>query len=96
MNIPSITYSNYFGKVSKVRWYKVTNYFGEYDVNLTIIPSQTNNSQVSIQNRQSTNGIEWSENIYRNVSQTPIPRQVSVLHVPSLKAVEYVVINQAT
>lgn len=94
MEIPSITYSNFFGPVSKVRWYNVTNFFSEYNVELNIQTNQTYGSEVRIENRANTNGFEWSERIDANVTQENLYRLVKVLHVPILKATEYVVINQ--
>lgn len=95
MQIPSITYSSYFGPVSKVRWYSVTDNFNEYEVDLTIELSQTNSSKVRIENRANFNGVEWEESIPATPNQIYIVRLVQILHVPTLKAVEYVVINQA-
>ena len=94
MTVPSITYSSYFGPINKVRWYQVTDYFNQYDIDLYIQTFQTQGSVVSILNRQSTLGTEWSENIPANVNQYVLPRRVQILHVPTLKAREYVVINQ--
>lgn len=93
MIVPSITYSNYFGNVSKVKWYSVTDYFNGYDVDLYIYTSIGNASQVIIENRNNLNGPEWTENIPANVTQNVIIKQVNILHVPTLKAQEYVIIN---
>ena len=96
MTVPSITYSTYFGAINKVRWYQVTDYFNQYDVDLYIQTFQTQGSVVSIVNRQSTLGTEWTETIPANVNQYYLARRVQILHVPTLKAREYVVINEAT
>jgi hypothetical protein len=96
MQIPSITYSDYFGPISKVRWYSVTENFNEYTVNLDIQTNQSNGSQVRIENRANMNGVEWLENIAPNVTQQTLFRRIEVLHVPTYKAPEYVVINQAS
>jgi hypothetical protein len=95
MQVPSITYSNFFGNISKVRWYSVTDYFNGYDVDLYIYTSRGNASQVSIENRNNLTGSEWAENIPTNVTQNVIIKQVNILHVPVIKAQEYVVINRA-
>lgn len=95
MEVPSITYSNYFGPISKVRWYSVSDYFNEYNVDLYIGTSQTTASQARIENRSNTNGYEWAENIPTNPNQNTLVRDIQILHVPTLKAPEYVVINQA-
>lgn len=94
MIVPSVTYSNYFGSINKVRWYSVTDYFNGYDVDLYIQTSRDKSSQISIENRSNLNGPEWSENIPVNVTQNVIVKQVNILHVPVLKAQEYVVINR--
>ena len=94
MEIPSITYSDYFGPVNKVRWYEVTDTFGEYDVSLVIQTSRRRSSQLIIQNRATSNGTQYSTNIPANVGQDTIDINTKILHVPTLKAVEYVVINQ--
>ncbi len=96
MEVPAITYSNYFGKISKTRWYRVTDNFNNYDVELYIHTDRTLSSQARIENRANTNGVEWSESIPANVAQGIIYRQVGLTHVPNLKSREYVIINQFT
>lgn len=95
MEIPSVTYSSVFGPVSKVRWYKVLEYFNTYDVDLYITTSRVRSSQVRIENRANTTGSEWSSSIPANTNQAVEYRQANILHVPQVKALEYVVINQA-
>lgn len=95
MKVAPITYSNYFGKISKVRWYRVTDNYANYDVDVYVHTNQTVASQARIENRSNTNGFEWSENIPANATQGVLVREVSILHIPNLKAREYVVINQA-
>lgn len=95
MEVPAITYSNYFGKISKVRWYRVTDNFNNYDLDLYIHTNGTIPSQARIENRANTTGFEWSESVPANVTQVVEARQITLLHVPTIKAREYVVINQA-
>lgn len=95
MRIPAVSRTSYFGVINKVRWYSVTDYFDDYNVDLYIQTSPFNSSQVRIENRSNTNGTEWSENFKPNVTSKLEYRQAKVLHVPNLKALEYVVINQS-
>lgn len=95
MEVAQITNSNYFGKISKVRWYRVTDEFNTYNVQVFIHTNQSQASIAQIQNRSASNGFEWQENIPANTTQQIIGRQVTIMHVPTLKAREYVVINQA-
>lgn len=95
MEVPAVTYSSYFGAVSKVRWYRVSDYFNNYDVTLYIHTSNTIPSQAGIENRARFFGFEWFESIPANVTQQTLVRQISISHVPALKNREYVVINQA-
>ena len=94
MEVSPITYSNYFGKISKVRWYRVLDNYNNYDVDVYIHTNGTIPSQARIENRSNTNGFEWSEIVPANVTQSVLIRQVTITHVPGLKAREYVVINQ--
>ena len=95
MIVERITRSNYFGKISKVIWYRVTDEFNTYNVDLYVYTNQFTGSIATIQNRSSQNGIEWSENIPPNATQAVLGRQIKIMHVPTLKAREYVIINQA-
>lgn len=95
MEVAPITYSDYFGKISKVRWYRVTDNFNNYDVDVYIHTNRTIPSQARIENRSNTNGFEWTETVPVNVAQSTLIRQVTITHVPGLKAREYVVINQS-
>jgi len=95
MEVQAITNSNYFGKISKVRWYRVTDEFNTYNVEIFIHTNQTQSSIAQIQNRASSNGFEWQESIPANTTQQTIGRQVTIMHVPTLKAREYAIINQS-
>lgn len=95
MQVPAVSNSNYFGNINKVRWYGVTEYFNDYNVDLYIYTSRVSSSIISIENRANLNGVEWTETIPANVNQNVVVRQVNLLHVPVIKAQEYVVINQS-
>ena len=95
MQVPAISNSNYFGIINKVRWYSVTEYFNDYNVDLYIYTSRVSSSNVSIENRANTNGAEWTETIPANANQDIVVRQVNLLHVPVIKAQEYVILNKS-
>jgi hypothetical protein len=96
MEVEPITYSNYFGKINKCKWYRVTDNFNNYEVDVYIHTNRTIPSQARIENRANTNGFEWNESVPANVTESILYRQVTITHVPQLKAREYVIINQYT
>ena len=89
-NIPNITLSNQFGKVSKIVWFEVQNSYHSFDLNLFIEPKATEDINLEIFNYGTKETLYKKTYVRRpNNSTTTINETIKLLHIPTKMSTKY-------
>lgn len=93
--IPPVTESKYFGTINKCLWFDVPNNRNPFYVSMKITPSQFSATQIKVLNRfVLPSNPEFTENFSLSPRPAAQTRNININHIPSLKAVEYVITNE--
>lgn len=93
--VPPVTESKYFGAINKCIWFDVPDNRNPIYVTMKITPSQFSPTQVKILNRfVIPSNPEFTENFSLSPRPNFFARNININHIPSMKAVEYVITNE--
>lgn len=93
--VPTVTDSKYFGVINKCIWFDVPDNRNPFYVVMKISPSQFTATQVKILNRfVLPSNPEFTENFSLSPRPNSLSRNQNINHIPSVKAVEYVITNE--
>jgi hypothetical protein len=89
MEIQSVTYSRFFGMVSKALWYSVLDNYNPYVVYMKIYTTPSIGTNIQILNKWVVSSNPEYKNFFPQ-TQYGIPE---LFHVPGLKSTDYVILN---
>lgn len=81
-DIPDVSFSVPFGRVSKIVWFNVQNTYGTFNVNFYLNPSQSNDINIAIFNYSSKKEL-FLKKYDKTPVATTISESVKLTHVPN-------------
>lgn len=95
--VPAVTTSKYFGTINKCLWFDVPNYRNPFLVEMSIALNQQTPTRVQINNKIILpSNPEFSENFSLSPNPVNVTRTQWINHIPNMKAIYYVIMNEKT
>lgn len=88
LNIPTLSLSKPFGKVTKIIFFDVSDIFGVFTVNLFITPNKDLDTVIEIFNKESKE-IVFSKTYKKTALASPLFDPQKIKHVPGFKGTIY-------